>query len=95
MISINMIARTMSNFTDCWSVPNTIGIGPIKRMPPPLTPRLRTVTEIITNTARIMPVTVKPNPKMRVRSVILPFNGATHSVKINSSRILEQNEIYS
>jgi len=64
---ISTIARIMSAFIDCLSLPNTIGMGPIKRRPalrPWLEPRDdRAARIIIATKARTNPKTISNNPK--------------------------------
>jgi len=73
IIAIDAMASKMMTLTDSRSVPNMIGIGPMKRIPPPLT-RLSLffpdmIVRMIAANATKKPVTVSPNPISKIRSV--------------------------
>jgi hypothetical protein len=63
---IKTIARTMTTFMDCLSVPNTIGIGPSRSKPAPrpwAEPRDdRTTRRIIATKASTNPKMINKNP---------------------------------
>ena len=64
---IKTIARTMTTFIDCLSVPNTMGIGPIRSRPAPrpgAEPRDdRTTRRTIAMSARTNPKMMSKNPR--------------------------------
>jgi len=72
IIAIETMASKMTTLTDSRPVPNMIGIGPMKRIPPPLIllslffpdMSIRMIAANATNN----PITVSPNPISNIRS---------------------------
>jgi len=81
---INAIARIIIPFTESLSVPNIIGIGPIRR-----TPAVRVFSDpgAERNARRIMAANARTNPKMISRNPASVAEGASkriHLVQSNS-----------
>lgn len=73
IIAIDAMASKMITLTDSRSVLNMTGMGPMKRIAPPLT-RLSLffpdmIIRIIAANATNNPITVSPNPISNIRSV--------------------------
>ena len=69
---IRTMARIITTFTDCLSVPNTIGIGPIRRRP---APRPEPGPRGDRTTSRTVASRAKTNPKMMSRKPRLVIDG--------------------
>jgi len=73
IIAIEAMASKIMILADSRSVPNMIGMGPMKRIPPPLT-RLSpffpdVIIRMIVAKTTNNPITVSPNPISNIRSV--------------------------